>query len=85
MSKLQKLYERMKNNPQGNWRIEDIKKLVDAYGFEFHPPSGGGSHYKLSHPKLQDIQTVPFNRPVKSYYIKQIIILIEEVESQNER
>lgn len=70
----------MKNNPHGNWRIEDIKKLVNEYGFEFQPPSGGGSHYKLSHPKLREIQTVPFHRPIKPYYIKQILSLIEEVE-----
>lgn len=80
MSQIEKLRKRMENNPQGDWRIEDIKKLVNAYGFEFHPPSGGGSHYKLSHKKLKDIQTVPFNRPIRQIYIKKVLNLIEEVE-----
>ena len=41
--------------------------------------SGGGSHYKVSHPSRWDIVTVPANRPIKPFYIKKLVAFLDGV------
>jgi hypothetical protein len=45
----------------------------------FDPPTGGGSHYKVSHPSMARIVTVPFRRPIKPIYIRLVVRFIDEV------
>ena len=80
MSKIQKLYERMKNNPHGDWRIEDVEKLASAYGFSWN--EGKGSHKNFYHQNLPHILTIPCKRPIKPLYIKKLLELIEQIEGQ---
>jgi hypothetical protein len=47
------------------------------------PPSGGGSHYKLSHPASQDILTIPRARPIKPVYIHKLVKLVEAAGGAN--
>jgi antitoxin HicB len=46
-------------NPKGDWTIGNIERICHEYGMSCRPPSGGGSHYKISHPNVRDILTVP--------------------------
>ncbi len=43
------------------------------------PPSGGGSHYKVSPPSRRAILTVPFRKPIKPVYIRKLVRFIEAV------
>jgi predicted RNA binding protein YcfA (HicA-like mRNA interferase family) len=45
-------------------------------------PRGGGSHYRIAHPRLPQKLTVPFKRPIKPVYIKQLVQFIDAVRSQ---
>lgn len=81
MSQFQKLVSKMRNSPQG-WRINDLKKVLDGYGFvEGH--SNGGSHVTFSHPKLEKINTIPVHKPIKAVYVKQLIEQIDYLEENN--
>lgn len=73
MSRYDKLYNKMKNNPK-NVKFEDIDKLLTKIGgFSRSNPRGGSSHYTYSHPNLVDILTIPKDRPVKAIYIKRAL------------
>lgn len=75
MSQFEKLESKMRNNPKG-WVIEDLRKILKAYGF-VEGVSGRGSHVTFSHPDLVDILTIPVHKPIKPVYVKQIIAQID--------
>jgi hypothetical protein len=77
MSKSEKRLERMRNNPQGDWVLDDFRALGERYGLKFRHE--GGSHATFSHPSVPEIATVPARRPIKPYYVKRFIELIDKV------
>lgn len=77
MSKYQKLLEQIKNNPK-NVNFETIKKLLTKLGYGYR--NSGGSHYVFNKDNYPTI-TIPYNKPIKAVYVKQVIRLIEELEN----
>jgi hypothetical protein len=73
------LLARMQSNPAGNWTIADIERLCRAYKISCRPPSGGGSHYKVSHASVADILTIPARRPIKPKYIRLLVRFVRLV------
>ena len=71
--------DRMRRNPAADWTISDVQAVCAQHGVRCVPPSGGGSHYKVSHPSQQAILTVPRARPVKAVYIRKLVKFIEAV------
>jgi hypothetical protein len=43
---MSKRLEDMRNNPRGDWRIEDVETVCREHGILCSAPRGGGSHYK---------------------------------------
>jgi hypothetical protein len=73
------LFEEMKRNPHADWTIKDVERVCRENGLNCRPPSGGGSHYKVSHSRFAYIQTIPFKRPIKPVYIRRLVIFIDGV------
>lgn len=71
--------DQMRRNPAANWTITDVTAVCAQHGLRCTPPSGGGSHYKVSHPSQRSILTVPRARPVKPVYIRKLVRFIEAV------
>lgn len=69
----------MRRNPRGNWTIADIGALCGEFGVSCVSPRGGGSHYKVRHPAIVELLTVPFKRPIKPVYIRKIVAFIDSV------
>ena len=80
MSKIDRvdLYARMRANPNGDWTMKDVEAVCATNGMTCRPPTGGGSHFKVSHPDFYDILTVPARRPIKSVYIRKLVALITQ-------
>jgi predicted RNA binding protein YcfA (HicA-like mRNA interferase family) len=76
-----KRLEAMRSNPQGNWRMDDIEALCTEHGIRCAAPRGGGSHYRISHPDLEEKLTVPFKRPIKPVYIRKLVAFIDRLEN----
>jgi len=77
MSSLQKLYSRIKNNPN-TVRFEELEKILTRAGFSGSWPSGGSSHKTFRHANGFTI-TVPHKKPyVLACYVKKAIELIDE-------
>ncbi|MBX9829081.1 MAG: type II toxin-antitoxin system HicA family toxin [Xanthobacteraceae bacterium] len=70
---------RMRQNPAGDWRIEDIAALCREHDIRCTAPTGGGSHYKVSHLSQRDILTIPNRRPVKPIYIRKLVRFVDAV------
>lgn len=81
MSQFEKTLASMRNNPKG-WALSDLQKIARRYGFEWD--EGKGSHGSFRHKELRDIITIPYNKPIKPYYVKKLLNAIEEIEEQNE-
>ena len=77
MSKADKLLERMRQNPAGDWTIADVQKLCGVLGWTFLPPRGGGSHWKVCVPDSDVILTIPAKRPIKPVYIRKLLELVK--------
>jgi predicted RNA binding protein YcfA (HicA-like mRNA interferase family) len=70
----------MRSNPQG-WTIADVERVCAHLGLACTPPKRG-SHYKISHPELPEILTVPFKRPIKPVYVRELLRMIERLEQK---
>ena len=74
-----KRLEQVRANPRGDWRISDVEALCREYAALCEPSRGGGSHYKVGHPAIAAKLTIPYKRPVKPVYIRQLVEFIDEV------
>jgi len=79
MSKRDKLLQEMHNNPR-DIRFETIQKVLTNHGFSETSPGSGSSHYTY-HKDIYRI-TVPKSNPVNQIYIKQILRILEKLESE---
>jgi hypothetical protein len=77
--------ERMRANPSSDWTVDDINRVCRDFGARCSPPSGGGSHFKISHPTQRDILTIPVRRPIKPVYIRKFVRFIDGLRDPNAR
>ena len=77
------LLDRMRSKPVSDWSISDVEKVCREFNVRCVAPSGGGSHFKLSHPSQREILTVPFRRPIKPVYIRKLVRFIDAVRNAN--
>jgi len=71
--------DRMRANPKGNWTISDVEAVCREFEIECQPSRSGSSHYKVKHPGIREILTVPFKRPIKMVYIRRLVAMIDQV------
>ncbi len=69
MSKVDKILEKMQNNPR-DWRIESLKTVAKAYDIEWR--QRGTSHVVFIRNDGQTLP-VPARRPIKPIYIKKFV------------
>jgi hypothetical protein len=69
--------EAMRRNPRADWTIRDVKAVCAQHGLSCKPARGGGSHYKVTAERLSGTLTIPFKRPIKPFYIRQLVKLID--------
>jgi hypothetical protein len=77
MIKADKLLIRMRPNPAGDWTIQDIERLCSGLDWQCLPPSGGGSHWKLTATDEETIVTISAKRPIKPVYIRKLLAMME--------
>lgn len=76
---MSKRLDQMRKHPQSDWTIGDVVALCREFDVICEPPRGGGSHYKIYHPAMTEILTVPFKRPIKAVYIRRLVAYLTEV------
>lgn len=79
MSKWEKLLTRLKLL-SADIRFEELKKILEAYGYVMRETGGGSSHVTFRKPGCEPI-TVPRHTPIKKVYIEMVKAVIEKEES----
>ncbi|EAT99692.1 type II toxin-antitoxin system HicA family toxin [Campylobacter curvus] len=73
MSKRDKLIQELENNPK-NVRFEVLKNLLESDGWE--ALNNGSSHWQFR--KGGERITVPYKRPVKPLYVKNVLKALKD-------
>lgn len=81
MAKLEKLLQKIRNSPN-HVSPNELATLLDGYGFRYR---GGSKHWRVYwHESLGPTGrvTVPFQRPLKAYIVKQALKLIDRLDEE---
>ena len=64
-------------------RFDELRKVLESYGYEMHAPRGGSNHYTFRKPGCQPI-TIPKHEPIKKVYVEMVRQIVESEASNNE-
>jgi hypothetical protein len=73
-----KLLIQMRQNPKGDWRIEQLETV--ARGHDVNLRRGRRSHVIFEHPRSSQALSITAHRPVKPAYVRRFVSLVELVE-----
>lgn len=75
MSKWDKLLARI-CRLSNDLRFDELRKVLEAYGYTMDAPRSGSSHYTFRKPGSQPI-TVPKHEPIKKVYVEMVKNVVE--------
>lgn len=81
MSQWDKLLERVRRLSP-DLRFEELKKILETYGYIMNAPKGGSSHYTFRKSERSPI-TIPKHKPIKKVYIEMVREVVEREEAAN--
>ena len=82
MSKWDKLIGRI-FELSGNLRFDELRKVLESYGYEMKAPRGGSSHYTFRKQGCAPI-TIPKRGPIKKVYVEMVRQIVESEAKNNE-
>ena len=82
MSKWDKLIVRICNLSK-DLRFDELKKVLESYGYVMNTPRGGSSHYTFRKQGCQPI-TIPKHEPIKKIYVEMIRQIVESEAEKDE-
>ena len=82
MSKWDKLLKRIYSLLK-DFRFEELRKVLESYGYQMNAPKGGSSHYTFRKAGCQPI-TIPKHEPIKKVYVEMVKQIVESEERNNE-
>lgn len=78
MSKFDKLLERITSLSK-DMRFDELRKVLESFGYTMHSPKGGSSHYTFRKPGKMPI-TIPKHEPIKKVYVQMVKEVMENGE-----
>ncbi len=78
MSKWDKLLARICSLSK-DMRFDELRKVLESYGYEAKVPASGSSHYTFRKPGCAPI-TIPKHEPIKRVYVEMVKQVIEHEE-----
>lgn len=75
MSKWDKLLTRICSLSK-DLRFDELRKVLESYGYEMNTSKGGSSHYTFRKPGCQPI-TIPKHEPIKKVYVEMVKQIVE--------
>lgn len=64
-------------------RFEEMRRILESYGYEMKSPKGGSSHYTFRKPGCMPI-TIPKHEPIKRVYVQMVKEIVESEVEHNE-
>ena len=81
MSKWDKLLTRICSLSK-DLRFDELRKVLESYGYEKNAPRRGSSHYTFRKAGCQPI-TIPKHEPIKKIYVEMVKQIVES-EAKND-
>ena len=81
MSKWDKLIARICNLSK-DLRFDELRKVLESYGYELNAPRGGSSHYTFRKQGCMPIK-IPKHEPIKKVYVE-LVRQVVESEAKND-
>lgn len=78
MSRFEKLLERICSLSK-DMRFDELRKVLESYGYTMHAPRGGSSHYTFRKSGRPPI-TIPKHEPIKKVYVQMVKEIVESGE-----
>jgi hypothetical protein len=78
LSKWEKLLNKITTLSK-NVRFEELKRILESYGYEGRKPGSGSSHWTFRKQGKSPI-TIPENEPIKLMYVRLVKDIIESEE-----
>ena len=76
MSKWDKLLSKILSLSK-DMRFQELKRVLEYYGYQMTAPSSGSSHYTSRKPGKNPI-TIPKHEPIKKIYVEMVRKIVEE-------
>lgn len=76
MSQWDKLIKKLKNSPQ-SMRYNDLKKILENYGYVAKETSGGSSHVTFRKDGCTPV-TIPRHEPILKIYVEMVREVVEK-------
>ena len=64
-------------------RFDELRKVLEAYGYEMKAPRGGSSHYTFRKAGCMPI-TIPKHEPIKKPYVEMVKEVVESEAKNHE-
>lgn len=64
-------------------RFEELRKVLESYGYTMTMPRSGSSHYTFRKQGCQPI-TIPKHKPIKKVYVLMVKEIVESEEQNRE-
>lgn len=82
MSQWDKLLARV-TSLSSDMRFDELKRILEAYGYVMSAPKGGSSHYTFRKKGCTPI-TIPKHQPIKKVYVEMVRNVVESEASKDE-
>ena len=82
MSKWDKLITRICNLSK-DLRFDELRKVLESYGYEMNAPRSGSSHYTFRKSRCMPI-TIPKHEPIKKVYVEMVREIVESEAKNHE-
>ena len=82
MSQFDKLLKRILSLDK-KIRFDELRKVLESYGYTMSGPSGGSSHKTFRKPGCMPV-TIPQHEPIKKIYVEMVKEVIESEERNEE-
>lgn len=82
MSRWDKLLNRILSLSK-DMRFDELKKVLESYGYEMNAPKSGSSHYTFRKPGKNPI-TIPKHESIKKIYVEMVREVVEESAHEND-
>lgn len=66
-----------------NLRFDEVRKVLEKYGYTMYAPRSGSSHYTFRKPGCSPI-TIPKHEPIKKVYVELVRDVVESEVRKNE-
>lgn len=64
-------------------RFDELRRVLESYGYEMHSPRKGSSHFTFRKPGCQPI-TIPKHEPIKTVYVEMVKAVVESEVNNDE-